>query len=171
MTHIAIQEKLDGKPVDWLEHVTAEQYRRTLRRELVCASVPHHVAGPAPHHSMARRSRKNAVVRTRRESHDRVSAPCGERGAARRIRERVTREAALTQRFAKRRSASRPSSIFPVNPSVSFTSPIKRFGSCWLSRGCFGASQGQSWGQSRNVLTCRCGDVAGRLTVHAWRSR
>jgi quercetin dioxygenase-like cupin family protein len=27
MTHIAIQEKLDGKAVDWLEHVTAEQYR------------------------------------------------------------------------------------------------------------------------------------------------
>jgi quercetin dioxygenase-like cupin family protein len=26
MTHIAIQEKLDGKPVDWLEHVSAEQY-------------------------------------------------------------------------------------------------------------------------------------------------
>ena len=26
MTHIALQEKLDGKPVDWLEHVTAEQY-------------------------------------------------------------------------------------------------------------------------------------------------
>jgi hypothetical protein len=26
MTHIAIQEKLDGKPADWLEHVTAEQY-------------------------------------------------------------------------------------------------------------------------------------------------
>ena len=26
MTHIAVQEKLDGKPVDWLEHVTAEQY-------------------------------------------------------------------------------------------------------------------------------------------------
>lgn len=26
MTHIATQEKLDGKPVDWLEHVTAEQY-------------------------------------------------------------------------------------------------------------------------------------------------
>jgi hypothetical protein len=24
--HIAIQEKLDGKPVDWLEHVTPEQY-------------------------------------------------------------------------------------------------------------------------------------------------
>ena len=28
MTHIAIQEKLDGKAVDWLEHVTDQQYRR-----------------------------------------------------------------------------------------------------------------------------------------------
>jgi quercetin dioxygenase-like cupin family protein len=27
MTHIAIQEALDGKAVDWLEHVTEEQYR------------------------------------------------------------------------------------------------------------------------------------------------
>ncbi|RDI57954.1 (R)-mandelonitrile lyase [Microvirga subterranea] len=27
MTHIAIQEALDGKAVDWLEHVTDEQYR------------------------------------------------------------------------------------------------------------------------------------------------
>jgi|SRR5579871_3338009 len=27
MTHIAVQEKLDGKAVDWLEHVTEEQYR------------------------------------------------------------------------------------------------------------------------------------------------
>jgi quercetin dioxygenase-like cupin family protein len=27
MTHIALQEKLDGKPVDWLEHVSAEQYQ------------------------------------------------------------------------------------------------------------------------------------------------
>src|SRR4051794_11132950 len=27
MTHIAIQEKLDGKAVDWLEHVTDEQYK------------------------------------------------------------------------------------------------------------------------------------------------
>jgi hypothetical protein len=26
MTHIAIQGKLDGKAVDWLEHVSAEQY-------------------------------------------------------------------------------------------------------------------------------------------------
>jgi quercetin dioxygenase-like cupin family protein len=26
LTHIAIQEKLDGKAVDWLEQVTAEQY-------------------------------------------------------------------------------------------------------------------------------------------------
>src|SRR5208282_4688119 len=26
LTHIAIQEKLDGKTVDWLEHVSDEQY-------------------------------------------------------------------------------------------------------------------------------------------------
>jgi hypothetical protein len=26
MTHIAIQEYLDGKPVDWLKHVSDEQY-------------------------------------------------------------------------------------------------------------------------------------------------
>ncbi len=28
MSHIAIQEALDGKVVDWLEHVSDEQYRR-----------------------------------------------------------------------------------------------------------------------------------------------
>jgi quercetin dioxygenase-like cupin family protein len=28
MTHIAIQEAVDGKVVDWLEHVTAEQYHK-----------------------------------------------------------------------------------------------------------------------------------------------
>lgn len=27
MTHIAIQEQLDGKTVEWLEHVSDEQYR------------------------------------------------------------------------------------------------------------------------------------------------
>jgi len=27
MTHIAVQEKLDGKAVEWLEHVSDEQYR------------------------------------------------------------------------------------------------------------------------------------------------
>jgi quercetin dioxygenase-like cupin family protein len=27
MNHIAIQEKLNGLPVDWMEHVTDEQYR------------------------------------------------------------------------------------------------------------------------------------------------
>jgi quercetin dioxygenase-like cupin family protein len=26
MTHIAVQERLDGRTVDWLEHVTDEQY-------------------------------------------------------------------------------------------------------------------------------------------------
>jgi quercetin dioxygenase-like cupin family protein len=28
MTHLAIQEKLDGKVVDWMQHVTDEQYRK-----------------------------------------------------------------------------------------------------------------------------------------------
>lgn len=28
VTHIAIQEKKDGKYVEWMEHVTDEQYRR-----------------------------------------------------------------------------------------------------------------------------------------------
>jgi len=27
VTHVAIQERLDGKAVDWLEHVSDEQYR------------------------------------------------------------------------------------------------------------------------------------------------
>jgi hypothetical protein len=27
MTHIAVQEKLDGKAVNWMEKVTDEQYR------------------------------------------------------------------------------------------------------------------------------------------------
>jgi quercetin dioxygenase-like cupin family protein len=26
MTHIAVQERLDGRTVDWMEHVTDEQY-------------------------------------------------------------------------------------------------------------------------------------------------
>src|SRR5438105_12287909 len=28
MSHIAVQEKLNGSPVDWMEHVTDQQYRR-----------------------------------------------------------------------------------------------------------------------------------------------
>jgi len=28
VTHIAIQERLDGKVVDWMEHVSEEQYRK-----------------------------------------------------------------------------------------------------------------------------------------------
>jgi len=28
MTHIAIQERLDGKAVEWMEHVSEEQYGR-----------------------------------------------------------------------------------------------------------------------------------------------
>ena len=30
MTHVAIQEQLNGKAVDWMEKVTDEQYQRTL---------------------------------------------------------------------------------------------------------------------------------------------
>jgi quercetin dioxygenase-like cupin family protein len=29
MSHIAIQERLDGKAVDWMEHVSDEQYQET----------------------------------------------------------------------------------------------------------------------------------------------
>lgn len=32
MTHFAIQERLDGKVVDWMELVSEEQYRVNLRR-------------------------------------------------------------------------------------------------------------------------------------------
>ena len=28
MSHIAVQEKLNGSPVDWMEHVTDDQYRK-----------------------------------------------------------------------------------------------------------------------------------------------
>ena len=35
MTHIAIAEKLDGKSVDWMEHVSAEQYGRPNAKEIV----------------------------------------------------------------------------------------------------------------------------------------
>ena len=28
MTHIAIQETLNGKPLDWMEKVSEEQYRK-----------------------------------------------------------------------------------------------------------------------------------------------
>jgi quercetin dioxygenase-like cupin family protein len=30
LTHIAIQEKKDGKVVDWMEHVSDEQYRKEI---------------------------------------------------------------------------------------------------------------------------------------------
>jgi quercetin dioxygenase-like cupin family protein len=32
MSHIAVQEKLNGSPVDWLEHVTDEQYGQGVER-------------------------------------------------------------------------------------------------------------------------------------------
>jgi quercetin dioxygenase-like cupin family protein len=33
MTHIAIQEQLDGKAVEWMEHVTDEQYRAASSKQ------------------------------------------------------------------------------------------------------------------------------------------
>ena len=36
MTHTAIHEKLDGKAVDWLEHVTADQYEGRSSRGRGC---------------------------------------------------------------------------------------------------------------------------------------
>ncbi len=33
MSHIAIQESLNGKPVDWMEHVTDEQYQAQSNAE------------------------------------------------------------------------------------------------------------------------------------------
>jgi hypothetical protein len=33
MTHIAIQEQLDGTVVEWMEKVSTEQYRRDERRD------------------------------------------------------------------------------------------------------------------------------------------
>jgi len=33
MTHIAIQERLDGKTADWMEKVSDEQYQAGLRAE------------------------------------------------------------------------------------------------------------------------------------------
>lgn len=40
MTHIAIQEALDGRPVDWLEKVTDEQYLRTVAPDTDARAVP-----------------------------------------------------------------------------------------------------------------------------------
>jgi hypothetical protein len=53
------------------------------------------------------------------------------------------------KRFAKRKSGSRPSLVLLANPSPNFTFLTERVGWRWLQRGRFGASQGQSWGQSR----------------------
>ncbi len=44
MSHIAIGEQLDGKSVDWMEHVTDEQYGAPLRPRPAAAAAP----DPAP---------------------------------------------------------------------------------------------------------------------------
>jgi hypothetical protein len=74
------------------------------------------------------------------------------------------------RRFAKRKSASWTSSIFIVNHSLSSTSQIDRVGWRWLSRRCFVASQGQSWGQFHHA-TCPCPLRRGRprSTIHLSR--
>ena len=41
MTHIAIQEALDGKMVDWLENVSDEQYKGRVTRGLALARTCH----------------------------------------------------------------------------------------------------------------------------------
>lgn len=46
------------------------------------------------------------------------------------------------RRFAKRRSAFRPSSFFLANPRVSITSSIERLGCCWLWKPRLGRWQG-----------------------------
>jgi hypothetical protein len=51
------------------------------------------------------------------------------------------------RRFAKRKLASQPTLISLVNPSLFATSRIERVGWRWLWGRCFGAAQGQSWGQ------------------------
>jgi hypothetical protein len=61
-----------------------------------------------------------------------------------------------TRWFAKRKPASRATSIFLVNLSLFSTSPIERVGWRWLWTRCFGASQGQSWGQCSMRDDCRC---------------
>jgi hypothetical protein len=67
----------------------------------------------------------------------------------------------VAQFAPKRNPASRPSSFSLVNPSPISTSSIGRIGWRWLSRRCFGAAQGQSWGQFHHV-TCsrRCAGLA-----------
>jgi hypothetical protein len=61
-----------------------------------------------------------------------------------------------TTRFAKRRSAFRPSSFFLTNPRVSITSSNDRLGCRWLRRPRFGSWQGQFQGQSDlQIASCR----------------
>jgi quercetin dioxygenase-like cupin family protein len=48
MTHIAIQEFLDGKNVEWLERMSDEQYRRWRRSQCRSAASRHRSALPWP---------------------------------------------------------------------------------------------------------------------------
>jgi len=106
------------------------------------------------------RARPNGSSGTRRQAMRRTTS----------VRELDEWPSGRRRRFAKLKSASRPSSIFLVNPSLFSTSPIERVGWCWLWRRCFAAPQGQSWGQfhrttsvGRFVAACRSAQLA-RLT-------
>ena len=58
MTHIAIQEALNGKVVDWMEHVSAEQYQSNLeRRSRATTSKDKSSSSPALAADWARRPR------------------------------------------------------------------------------------------------------------------
>jgi 4-carboxymuconolactone decarboxylase len=46
MTHIAVQEALEGKTVDWMELVSDEQYRQAPAAPAVAAAAPGSGAGP-----------------------------------------------------------------------------------------------------------------------------
>lgn len=60
------------------------------------------------------------------------------------------REGTVRMETAVLQSASRPSSFFLANPSLSRTSPIDRIGCCWLWMSQFCSWQGQFWGQWRS---------------------
>lgn len=86
MTHLAIQEKLDGKAVDWLEQVTAEQSEgRSSAYSAPGLATADWAREGSIYQSMARRSWKNPPVGPSSgsvASHTIVSAPsCGARGA------------------------------------------------------------------------------------------
>jgi quercetin dioxygenase-like cupin family protein/phenylpyruvate tautomerase PptA (4-oxalocrotonate tautomerase family) len=68
MTHIAIQEKLNGSPVDWMEHVTDEQYGAralhgaTIRRVRKKRTMPHVIVKMWPGKSEEQKARLSDAI-------------------------------------------------------------------------------------------------------------